>query len=79
MTSHTDTHNLTEHAAHLTRLGAAVETHASRGEVEVLIADLRATAHALAHPDLAHALDKGGDDISDWDEPLGDAMHWKPQ
>jgi hypothetical protein len=47
---------LIERVAHLERLGWAVEKHAARGEVEVHIADLRATAdtmhnHARDNPD----------------------------
>ena len=75
-----DTHDLIEHAAHLARLGWAVEAATARGEVEVLIADLRDVAHTLAHEDLAHAVDKGGDTLDGpitlTDEPTGDAMRW---
>jgi hypothetical protein len=41
--------DLIRKAAHLMALGWAVEKAASRGEVEVLIADLRASAHATQH------------------------------
>jgi class 3 adenylate cyclase len=41
--------DLADRAAHLMALGWAVEKAASRGEVEVLIADLRASAHATQH------------------------------
>ena len=78
MTSHAETHDLIERAAHLARLGWAVEKHAARGEVEFRLTDLRDTAHALEWPDLAHACDKGGDELDGpvllTDEPGGDAM-----
>ena len=70
-----DTHDLIERAAHLARLGWAVEKLAANA-VEFHIDTIRATAAALEWPDLAHAVDKGGDDITGWDEPLEDAMHW---
>ena len=82
MTSHTETHDLIERAAHLARLGWAVEKHAARGEVEFRLDALRDTAHALEWPDLAHACDKGGDELDGpvllTDEPGGDAMRWGP-
>ena len=72
-----DTHDLIEHAAHLARLGWAVEKLAANA-VEFHIDDIRATAAALEWPDLAHACDKGGDVIDGpvvlSDEPTGDAM-----
>lgn len=81
MTSHTDACQLAERAAHLMRLGLAVDMARNKGIVEVLISDLDATAHVLAHGDLAHAVDKGGDVIDGpvalTDEPSGDAMRWR--
>ena len=59
-----DTHDLIERAAHLARLGWAVEKLAAQGAVEFHIDDIRATAAALEWPDLAHACDKGGELIS---------------
>jgi len=54
-----DTHDLIERAAHLARLGWAVEKLAANA-VEFHIDTIRATAAALEWPDLAHAVDKGG-------------------
>jgi len=80
MTSHTDACQLIERTAHLARLGWAVEAATARGEVEVLIADLRDVAYTLTHEDLAHAVDKGGDTLDGpvtlTNEPTGDATRW---
>ena len=79
MTNHTDAHQLIERAAHLARLGWAVEK-LSANAVEFHIDDIRATAAALEWPDLAHACDKGGDTLDGpitlTDEPTGDATRW---
>lgn len=80
MGEHTEGCQLVERAAHLIRLGLAVEEARNKGIVEVLLSDLDATAHVLAQPDLAHAVDKGGDALDGpvalSDEPSGDAMRW---
>ena len=75
-----DTHDLIEHATHLARLGWAVQKLANQGAVEFTLTQIEAAARVLEWPDLAHACDKGGEQIDGpvtlTDEPSGDAMRW---